>query len=73
MTVTVNGYHGTVYNPIVKPYKVYAVVDIIPHPLMEGVSILRKKNGQAVVVRTQDIIHIRTKMAKEFEQALEEL
>ena len=73
MTITVKGYHGTVYNPVVKPYKVYAVTDIIPHPMLKGVSILRKTNGQAVVVRTEDIIHIRTKMAKEFEQALKEL
>lgn len=59
MTITANGYHGTIHNPIIKPYKIYAVTEIIPHPMLDGVSICRHKNGKATIIRTQDIIDIR--------------
>ena len=59
MTITARGYWGTYYNPTVKPYKLYAVKAIEPHPTREDISVIRFKNGKATQIFTADIIEVK--------------
>ena len=59
MTITARGYWGNHFNPTTKPYKLYAVKAIEPHPDREDISVIRFKNGKSTAIFTQDIIEVK--------------
>lgn len=59
MTITARGHWGTYTNPTIKPYKMYAVKAIEPHPEREDLSIILFKNGRATMIFTEDILEVK--------------